>query len=158
MECYIDHAKSLTIPKMVFNMLLLNVGGIGKKTEPVSITNFSIANGEPGITWATLEKEQKIISHGIHFDINKSVLKPESAGTINAIVKLMNEHPELKIEIASHTDSDGEDAVNQKLSQDRAGAVKKVTDKGSGVGVGKVVHSGNPRWRHRFPTPFAPIR
>ena len=38
---------------------------------------------------------------------------------------MMKEHPELKFEVGGHTDSDGDDALNMKLSQDRAAAVRE---------------------------------
>jgi outer membrane protein OmpA-like peptidoglycan-associated protein len=37
---------------------------------------------------------------------------------------MLKEHPELRIAIEGHTDSDGDDAFNQKLSDSRAAAVK----------------------------------
>lgn len=66
----------------------------------------------------------KFISHGILFDVNKASIKPESMGALNEIVKLMNDHGDLAFEIQGHTDSDGSNEVNMKLSQNRADAVK----------------------------------
>jgi OOP family OmpA-OmpF porin len=62
--------------------------------------------------------------HGIKFDYNKTRIKPESMGVLNEIAKLMNDNPSMKFEIQGHTDSDGDDAYNMKLSQARADAVK----------------------------------
>jgi outer membrane protein OmpA-like peptidoglycan-associated protein len=45
-------------------------------------------------------------------------------GALNEISKLMKEHSDLKFEIDGHTDSDGNDDANMKLSQSRANAVK----------------------------------
>jgi outer membrane protein OmpA-like peptidoglycan-associated protein len=45
-------------------------------------------------------------------------------GALNEITKLMKEHADLKFEIDGHTDSDGNDDANMKLSQTRADAVK----------------------------------
>jgi outer membrane protein OmpA-like peptidoglycan-associated protein len=66
----------------------------------------------------------KFIARGIKFDYNKATTKPESMGEINRITSLMKDHPELKFEIGGHTDNDGDDAYNLKLSQQRADAVK----------------------------------
>ena len=50
-------------------------------------------------------------------------------GTINEIVKLMNKHSDLNFRIEGHTDSDGEESFNQRLSEDRAAAVKSMLTK-----------------------------
>lgn len=68
----------------------------------------------------------KFVARGIKFDYNKATLKPESMGEINRITALMTSHPELKFEIGGHTDSDGDNAYNLSLSQQRADAVKAV--------------------------------
>jgi outer membrane protein OmpA-like peptidoglycan-associated protein len=44
-------------------------------------------------------------------------------GVINEIVKLMKDHPEINFSVEGHTDSDGEAAFNQNLSERRADAV-----------------------------------
>jgi outer membrane protein OmpA-like peptidoglycan-associated protein len=44
-------------------------------------------------------------------------------GVINTIYQLMKEHPELRFSIEGHTDSDGDDSFNQKLSEQRAETV-----------------------------------
>jgi outer membrane protein OmpA-like peptidoglycan-associated protein len=68
--------------------------------------------------------DSKIITHGINFDYNKATIKPESMGTLNSIVQLLKDNPDLNFEVGGHTDSDGDDAYNLKLSQQRADAVK----------------------------------
>ena len=72
-----------------------------------------------------LTKDGRIVTYGILFDVNQSTLKPQSAGTLNQIVKLMKDNPALKLEIGGHTDADGDAAKNLSLSQARADAVKK---------------------------------
>ena len=45
-------------------------------------------------------------------------------GEINKIIAILKDHPDLKFEIGGHTDSEGDDAYNLKLSQQRSDAVK----------------------------------
>ena len=66
----------------------------------------------------------KFVTHAITFDVNKSTIKPESMGFLNSFIKFLQENKTLKLEIDGHTDSDGDDASNQKLSEARANAVK----------------------------------
>ena len=102
----------------------------GNANYGYKIKNFRIAEGGDD-KYNKIVTDGKFISHGILFDVNKSSIKPESAGALNEIVKLMNEHKDLNFEIDGYTDSDGNDDANMKLSQARADAVKvKLVDMG----------------------------
>lgn len=90
---------------------------------PVLFKNFRIASGGAD-TYNKVVTDGKFIAYGIQFDVNKAILKPESMGTINEFVKMMKEKADLKFEINGHTDSDGTTELNNKLSQERAEAVK----------------------------------
>jgi outer membrane protein OmpA-like peptidoglycan-associated protein len=68
--------------------------------------------------------ESKIITHGINFDVDKAAIKPESMGTLNMIVQVMKDNPDIKFEVDGHTDNSGTAAHNLSLSQQRAEAVK----------------------------------
>lgn len=59
----------------------------------------------------------------VFFDVDKSELKKESFVELEKLITFLNSHPTFKIELRGHTDSDGDDAHNLKLSQDRANAV-----------------------------------
>ena len=60
----------------------------------------------------------------INFDIDKATIKPESMGTLNMIVGVLKDNPDIKFEIDGHTDNSGTAAHNLTLSQQRADAVK----------------------------------
>lgn len=67
----------------------------------------------------------------INFDTNKATLKPKSFAILDEAVKLLQQYPTIRIDIHGHTDSQGPDAHNQKLSEDRAAAVRQyLVDKG----------------------------
>ena len=86
------------------------------------IKNIRIAEGSMDL-YERIVTEGKIVANGIKFDVNKATLRPESMGVINQIYKLMEEHPELSFSVEGHTDSDGEEAFNQTLSEQRANTV-----------------------------------
>jgi len=60
---------------------------------------------------------------GITFDFNKSNLKPEFYPVLDNVARTLQEYNQTVIEVAGHTDSIGSDAVNQKLSEQRANSV-----------------------------------
>ncbi|MFC3270155.1 OmpA family protein [Vulcaniibacterium thermophilum] len=60
---------------------------------------------------------------GVNFDYDKSTLRPDAIAILNEAVEILKRYPELRVEVAGHTDSKGTDAYNQKLSERRAQAV-----------------------------------
>ncbi len=67
----------------------------------------------------------------IFYDLNKSDIKPKSEVELNKLVKLMNDYPDMKIELGSHTDCRNTDEYNRALSQRRSeSAVKYLISKG----------------------------
>ena len=58
----------------------------------------------------------------IHYDYNKCDIRPDAAVELDRLVKLLNDYPDMVIELSSHTDSRGADVYNLKLSQCRADA------------------------------------
>lgn len=65
-----------------------------------------------------------VITEKIQFDYDKATIKPESHGLLDEIVTVIKENPHIKkLSIEGHTDSDGSDKYNLKLSDDRSKAV-----------------------------------
>jgi outer membrane protein OmpA-like peptidoglycan-associated protein len=60
----------------------------------------------------------------VHFDFDKSTLKPEGMAVLNQAAALLQKHERVVVEVAGHTDSMGSDEYNQGLSERRANAVK----------------------------------
>lgn len=67
-----------------------------------------------------------VVMDNIYFAFNKATILPESYDAIdNQIVAMMNKYSTMVIEIGGHTDSQGSDDYNLKLSKARAESVKK---------------------------------
>lgn len=60
---------------------------------------------------------------GVNFDFDKSTLRPDAVSILNEAIEILKRYPELRVEVAGHTDSKGTDAYNQGLSERRATAV-----------------------------------
>ncbi len=55
----------------------------------------------------------------IYFDLDKSFIRPDAAAELEKVVAVMQQNPNLKIDVRSHTDSRGRDGYNLSLSQRR---------------------------------------
>ena len=60
---------------------------------------------------------------GLTFDFNSAMVKPEFRPTLDQVAQTLNAYPSTFIDVSGHTDSIGTDAVNQRLSEQRANAV-----------------------------------
>lgn len=60
---------------------------------------------------------------GVNFDFDKSELRPDAVAILNEAIQVLQKYPELKVEVAGHTDAIGTDEYNQGLSERRAQAV-----------------------------------
>jgi len=83
----------------------------------------------------------KIVLKNIFFDFNKSTLRPESTAELERLIKLLNDVPNMRIEISGHTDNKGSAEYNQKLSESRS---KSVVDYlvSKGVNSGRLEFKG----------------
>ena len=61
--------------------------------------------------------------NGVNFDFDRATLRPDAVAILNEAVEILRRYPELRVEVAGHTDSVGTDAYNQRLSERRAQAV-----------------------------------
>ncbi|MDB5205033.1 MAG: hypothetical protein JWR72_108 [Flavisolibacter sp.] len=102
------------------NQLGFTFGSIGG--SDVYISNIRIAKDVPD-TRARFE-EGKLVSN-LLFYTGTAKLKPESMGSLLDVSKLLKDATS-PVKILGHTDSDGDDAANLKLSQQRAEAVKSI--------------------------------
>ena len=127
LKIYLDEERLINIPNLGFKPKMFSIGGHfdDRYIKMSSIENIRVNEGGKKLYDRILE-EGKFVTRGILFDVNKATINGESMGTINEIVKLMNKHPDLSFIIEGHTDSDGEESFNQKLSEDRAAAVKSM--------------------------------
>ncbi|HWB93588.1 MAG TPA: OmpA family protein [Puia sp.] len=120
-KVYVDQFRFISVNNLEgkANQVTFDVNGY----ENSFIKNVRIASGGIDI-YKEVTTDNKIVTHGILFDVDKATIKPQSMGTINSIYKLLSATPALKFEIDGHTDNTGDAAHNMTLSQQRADAVK----------------------------------
>jgi len=67
-----------------------------------------------------LEKNKVFVLENIYFGYDSADIRPASARELDKLVDILTDNPEIKIEMASHTDSVGTNERNFNLSQRRA--------------------------------------
>jgi OOP family OmpA-OmpF porin len=101
----------------------------GPKTEEKVIILVSEPKAEEKVIILVSEPkaEEKVIVlvfEDIHFDFDKSTLKPEAQVILKRNIQILKENPKAKVRIAGYTSASGTEEYNQKLSERRAKAVK----------------------------------
>lgn len=101
--------------------------GVADKDDDCPSVAGPISNkGCPEVTTEIIEK-LKIQARSVFFNSGKSTFKTGDAATITSLdsmKEILRNYPNAKFSIEGHTDSDGSNAFNQKLSEDRANAVR----------------------------------
>lgn len=69
------------------------------------------------------EPKKELVLERVYFDTDKATLKPESSATLDKVAASLKDFPEIKIQVAGHTDYTGSDAHNMRLSDARATSV-----------------------------------
>ena len=64
-----------------------------------------------------------VLVRNVFYEFDSAVLTPNSTQALDSLVDLLNENPNITIELASHCDYRGPDAYNERLSQRRAESV-----------------------------------
>jgi OmpA-OmpF porin, OOP family len=77
----------------------------------------------------------------INFDSGKSTIKKESMPIVEQIIEMMKQAKDIKLSVEGHTDSDGSNESNQKLSEARAKAVVDAIVKG-GIDAARLSSAG----------------
>ncbi len=128
---------------------------LGKSVSPETlkelVTNITFD------TLMVLDKKVKNVSfvlNNIYFGYDSADIRPAAARELNKLAQLLEDNPEIKIEMGSHTDSIASDVYNLELSQRRAQSTvnylirrgidpKRLTAKGYGERV-PIARNTNP--------------
>jgi outer membrane protein OmpA-like peptidoglycan-associated protein len=124
-KVYIDEHRVANVPNAVFprtDALYIDASSVTPE-NPGLIGPIRIAAGGRDL-YDRLEADGRVATQGILFAIDSDRLRPESTPTLDEIGRMLQDHPQLRLSIEGHTDSDGEDAYNLELSERRAAAVR----------------------------------
>lgn len=110
-------------------------------------------DGDKEINTLTEPMASKMRFESIEFDNGKADLKPSMFYDLDKIIDFLLDHPEFRLHISGHTDSDGSEDFNQRLSEQRAaniqmyivdfGRIKPSRVTAQGYGSTRPIVSGN---------------
>lgn len=64
-----------------------------------------------------------VVIENIFYDFDKATLRPESKKALDEMIKMLNDNPNVTIELGAHTDRKGSEQYNERLAQRRAQSV-----------------------------------
>jgi OOP family OmpA-OmpF porin len=126
-KCYIDNERIANVPAVEgFAPVGFKIHAdpwLDEPGNPMLIRSFRFAEGGKTLK-EQLDETGRIVTHGILFDSGSDRIKAESYKTLADIGQLLTGAPDLRLSIEGHTDSEGADDYNLKLSESRAKSVK----------------------------------
>ncbi len=94
---------------------------VGKSVDRKTLTEFiTNVNFETKIMMERIVLEKAVVLNNIYYDLDKADIRLDAAIVLDSLVDIMNDNPEIFIELGSHTDARADDAYNMSLSQRRA--------------------------------------
>ena len=146
MRVWMNDTKLVDVPRIVpatarfFKLFVRGLRDDPGKDE-VYISNFRI--GKAGVdNRSKLITEGRLTTNAIQFESGSDTLLQESYKTIREIAKVLENNQEVRIKIIGHTDADGSEQNNLKLSKKRALAVKKSFINQYGISGDRIVIDG----------------
>ena len=86
------------------------------KPEAVNVYDYMVEDPKPGTVVQLVN---------IRFEFNSAALTDDSEEGVEMLRAFLENHPEIRVELAGHTDNVGSDAYNLKLSNERAEVVRQ---------------------------------
>ena len=99
------------------------------------------ANYLSSVDVAELSVGDAVILQNIQFEYNSAALTEDSKSGIEMLTAFLQRNPDLKVELAGHTDNVGGEKYNLKLSADRAEVVRKALV-ANGIGENRLTAKG----------------
>lgn len=123
---YVDGKKFWDLPMAFtdanYNQIIFFIGTYKNTTDKFFISNLKLAEAGKDTRHQLLETGN-FVTNEILFDTNKATIKPSSKKVLDDLGKALQENANIKVSITGHTDGDGNENDNQKLSEKRAEAV-----------------------------------
>lgn len=126
---WVNEEKHIDIPRIVpeggvLSTLKFHMNNFKDGEERLFISNLKVSEGGLDLR-RTLITDGRVSTNGILFQVGSARIQPQSMGIIRQISQVLQQEKDMKLNIVGHTDSDGTEESNLKLSQQRAEAVRE---------------------------------
>ena len=112
----------IALPKNAHYVILGTCRGYLNNKSEIEIPNLEDSK-DFNINFTLNSVSKPVKMNNIFYEFGSAKLTPESTDGLNDLVKLLNDNPNITIEIGAHTDFVGSDEANMKLSLERAMSV-----------------------------------
>ena len=117
-----DGSFSFPLERGVSYVMLAGAKGyLNAKQEFTS--DVAEEDAEYGVDFVLASITKPVVVDNIFYDFDRATLRPESRVALDSLAQVLNDNPNVTIEMASHTDRHGTDAYNIDLSSRRARSV-----------------------------------
>ncbi|OBQ54178.1 OmpA family protein [Tamlana sp. s12] len=124
----ISNAMTSQDGAMTFNALcklsyVFNVSKVGYEPNSITVSETKAEDLTKTILLSPVHElitETEVKLNNIYFEFNKSNITQSGASELDKLVEIMNDYPDMKILVRSHTDTKGNSSYNMKLSERRA--------------------------------------
>jgi outer membrane protein OmpA-like peptidoglycan-associated protein len=151
-----DGTYALEVQPGAYNVAV-EAPGYLRKEQDVALTagatatvNFTISP-KPKRSLVRVTRRAIVIRRKVHFAINTAEIRPDSRQLLDEVAHVLLANSKIQVlEIGGHTDNSGSDALNMKLSQERAEAVRDYLI-GAGVSPERLQAKGYGSTRPKVP-------
>jgi outer membrane protein OmpA-like peptidoglycan-associated protein len=137
---YYSDGTSAPLPNATLSAPGGSVSGnsVSWSTSGSKTVTANCGGGQTGSASADVQQLLIVVRDSAYFNVNKTVIyRTEDQSQLNEIAKILIEHPDIRLVIDGHTDSDGSVAFNDKLGMNRAIAMKAYLGK-QGVAIDRM--------------------
>lgn len=128
--------RAINLVPSILNIVGLEAVGVSGKVEALQQAMRDLGAQETNV-------EIKVdLPADVLFDFDKSDIRPDAAAALQKLAVIIRAQPKGQTRIEGHTDSKGDDAYNQKLSERRAESVKNWLVAKEGVDGSRITTKG----------------
>lgn len=114
------------VPRNIDMQVMASKSGYLNQIKTITTRDLDIPEGEETYTINVSLELTKIFTgveitlENIYYDFDKWTIRPDAEPTLKRLAKLLQDNPQIQIDLSSHTDCQGDDEYNEELSFKRA--------------------------------------